>query len=144
MKKILMLLLMFVAFTTINAQTNSFSSVSLSEITASQDTISGPANYNLGFQVTFSSLATTQSIGITLLDATGNQLTSLGNYVLVSGPNNFYYLNSSQNEKKSVMGNKASFLNVVSTSMYNSANSVKLSATMSDGSVQTFTKTLSK
>lgn len=141
MKNIFLLVLLFAAFTTVKAQT---AAASLSEIKVSQDTASGPVVQNLGFEVTLNSLATTQSLTITLLDASGSSLATIGSYTLVAGQNNFYYLNSAANEKKSVLGNKVSFLYPAGSGMYNAAGSIQLSVTMNNGSVQTSTKTLSK
>lgn len=144
MRTIITLLLILTFGTSVKAQTNVFSSVVLSELTTSADTTLGSTNYQLGFNLTFNELNNIQSLSLKLINNSGSTVSNVGDYSIVAGSNNFYYLNSSTNDKKSIMGNQASFLKKINASEYNATSTLKLEVTMSDGSIQTLIKTLSK
>lgn len=145
-KKINSLLFIMLAFFTahVNAQTPTIdtSNVSLSTVTVSTDTVIGAGKHKLNFKLTINTATTVQSINLFLINSSGVTIASLGNYSVLHHANNFYYLQSTDNEKKTIMNKDVFFMKIVDDAIYNTCSDLKLQIIDSNGLIRTLATTV--
>jgi hypothetical protein len=82
MKKIILMCFMFIGFIYANAQTGNPAGVVLSDVTVSVDTTVGANLHKLNFNITISNIPNLQSVELSLVNASGAVVSSIGNYTL--------------------------------------------------------------
>jgi hypothetical protein len=141
---LLMVVLIAISSITAKAQTPSIdtTNVSLSAVTVSTDTVIGAGKHKLNFKITINNAATVQAVNLFLINSSGVTIASLGNYSVLHHANNFYYLQSSDNEKKTIMNKDIFFMKIVDDPIYNSCGDLKLQIIDNNGLIRTLTTTV--
>lgn len=139
----LILVMFFVNHLSCQTSANDSLTVQLSSITVAQDTISGPSNYKLVFKVTVQQLQNLKSLDLSILNQSNALVLQIGNYDLKTHASGFNYLETSSNEKKTILGNDIFFTKIVDQTTYNNSWKIKLNYTSNINIVKSVTNPIS-
>ncbi|MBS1650937.1 MAG: hypothetical protein JSU07_02910 [Bacteroidetes bacterium] len=129
MKFVNLVILVFLVKSLSSQTSNDSLNIQLSDITVSQDTITGMNKYKLVYKLTIQQIANLKYLDISVLNQSDGLVVQIGAYDLKTHSNGFNYLESSTGEKKSIMGNDVFFTSVIDQSIYTNCWKVKLNYT---------------
>lgn len=133
----------FVNHLSCQTSANDSLNVQLSTITVAQDTISGPSNYKLVFKITVQQLQNLKSLDLSILNQSNALVLPIGSYDLKTHASGFSYLETSSNEKKTILGNDIFFTKIVDQATYNNSWKIKLNYTSNINIVKSVTNLIS-
>jgi hypothetical protein len=80
----------------------------------------------VAFKITIQQLQNLKSLDLSILNQNNVLISQIGSYDLKTHPSGFYYIETSANEKKTVLGNDVFFTHIINSATYNSSWSIRL------------------
>lgn len=129
--KFLNLIVLIFLMKGLSSQTNLSDSlnIQLSNVTVTQDTVTGLVKYKLAFKLSIQQLQNLKYIDIAILNQSDAFVLQIGVYDLKIHQSGFYYLETPTSEKKTILGNDVFFTTTIDQSVYNNSWKVKLNYT---------------
>jgi len=116
----------------------------LFEVKIMKDTLSQQNNYNLFVEINIQNIQAAKSITLSILSQSGSLVEEIGSFDFKKHSAGFYYIESLDHQKITVMSNKISYMKLINSSIYNNSYIIKLDYKSTQELVKSITKSISR
>lgn len=133
--KYIILFVFFMIAGEFRSQSSTFD-IQISDVMVAPDSLFDLQEYNLGFKVNIQDTVNFKTLDLSIIDQNDSLVKSIGSYDLKYHPNGFYYLESTLNEKRTVLNHEVFFTIRLDILSYNASKKILLKDLSTPGQIK--------